>query len=410
MKSLRIPIHRLLHPKQLECYNNLARFNVIICGRRFGKTRLAAFKLFTSALQIEGVYFWVSPTREVGNSAWRLVKRLVLSTFGEGIAIINETMRSITLPNGSIIEFKSADNPDGLRSEGLRGVVLDETAQIKQEAWTESLRPALSDYKGWAIFIGTPKGRNWLYKLYKSAEKDGIQWKAFTYTTYDNPFVDPKEIDDAKRDLSEKSFRQEYLAEFVSDNGTIFKREWFENRQESPEIIARWFSWDTAASINDTAAFTAGIVGELTADYRLYIREVFRDRLEFPQLEQAITALARNYQKDGLTRGIIIENKSSGISALQSLRQTCEPEISDLLIGFNPKGSKLDRANGAAKWAEKDSIILPPYGANTQWLFNFEDELLSYPDVPYLDQTDALAQLCDYVSNYLQEGLIARSG
>lgn len=404
MKKIRIQIHKLLHKKQIEAFNSLARFNVIVAGRRFGKTRLAAFKIVISAIQKEGVYYWVSPTREVGNSAWRLVKRMVKATFGEGIAGINETVRTISIPNGSIIEFKSADNPDSLRGDGLSGCVLDECAQIKETAWSESIRPALSDKRGWSIFIGTPKGRNFFWKLYVRAQKEQSEdWKAFTFTTYDNPLVDPKEIDDAKKDLADKAFRQEYLAEFISDEGATFKKVWFNNRKEQPEYIARFISWDTAAAVSDTAAYTCGIVGELMPDYRLFIREVYRERLEFPDLEYKIKQMAYKYSDE--LRGIVIENKSSGISVIQSLCQTLEPELANLIVPFNPKGSKQDRANEASKWCEKGCIVLPVYSDEYKWLFNFEDEILTFPNSEYRDQTDAFSQLLDYVSNYLREGL-----
>lgn len=403
MKKIRINLQQLLHKKQEEAYKALSRFNVIVAGRRFGKTRLGAFKIFISSIQREGVYWWVSPTTNVGNSAWRVVRKLCISTFGVGIVKINETTRTINLPNGSIIEFKSADNPDSLRGEGLRGVVLDECAQIKEGVWSESLRASLSDKKGWAIFIGTPKGQNWFWKIFKKAEKGEFGWKAFTFTTYDNPLVDPHEIDEARKDLSERVFNQEYMAEFLSDTGLVFKREWFKERLDEPEYIARFFSWDTASSIGDASAYTCGIVGELMPDYRLFIREVFREKLEFPQLQYRIEEVHNKYSSE--TRGIIIENKSSGISVIQSLRQTLNPEIANLLVAFNPKGSKEERASQASKWCEKGCIVLPIYSDKYKWLYNFEDELLTFPNSEFKDQTDAFSQLLDYVSNYLQQGL-----
>lgn len=188
--------------------------------------------------------------------------------------------------------------------------------------------------------------------------------------------------------------------------GAIFKRDWFKARVPSMPCVGRFFSWDTAASIEDTAAYTCGIVGELTPDYRLFIRNVWRDRIEFPQLQYAIEAQAHRFGAKML-KDIIIENKSSGIQAIQSLRQTSK--LAEHIVPFTPKGDKIARAYEAAKWCEKGMIILPEPGDQVAWLNDFEDELFTFPNSPFKDQVDALSQLCDYLSFYLAEGLEARN-
>jgi predicted phage terminase large subunit-like protein len=187
--------------------------------------------------------------------------------------------------------------------------------------------------------------------------------------------------------------------------GAIFKREWFAARRDSMACVGRYFSWDTANSIEDTAAYTCGIVGELTPDYRLFIRSVYRDRMEFPQLQYAIDAQVKRFggkmQKD-----IIIENKASGIQAIQSLKQTSA--YAGQVVPFNPKGDKIARAYEAAKWCEKGMVVLPAPNDQTAWLNDFEDELFNFPNTQYKDQVDAFSQLCDYLSFYLAEGLEAK--
>lgn len=399
---IKLEVAKLLHPKQMDVYQNRTRFTVIVAGRRFGKTILSSVILVVSAIKEKGVYWWVSPTKDVGRPAWRMVKNFVKKIYGETVRV-NETLKFIELPNGSVIEFKSADNPDSLRGEGLSGLVMDECAQVKEEAWTESLRPALSDKLGWAIFIGTPKKRNWFFHLFKNAEKLE-NWSRYTFTTYDNPYIPASEIDEAKRVMSEREFRQEYLAEFVSDEGFIFRKEWFANRfiPQRQDILETYISWDTAASVSGTAAYSCGVVGHITKDYRLHIAEVYRERLEFPQLQYRIESLAKKYLHT--LRSIIIEQKSSGISVIQSLQQTTSEEISGLIYGWNPKGSKEARGYEAAKWCEKGMVILPPYEGNS-WLIEYEEELLSFPDSEFADQTDATTQLITCLSNYLERGL-----
>ena len=187
--------------------------------------------------------------------------------------------------------------------------------------------------------------------------------------------------------------------------GAIFKREWFTIRKESMPCVARYFSWDTAASIEDTAAYTCGICGELTPDYHLFIRNVWRDRIEFPQLQYAVEGQVKKFGGNML-RDIIIENKSSGIQAIQSMKQTSK--LAENVVPFNPKGDKIARAYEAAKWCEKGMVIFPPPSSEFEFMFDFEDEVFLFPNSKYKDQVDALSQLCDYLSFYLAEGLAAQ--
>jgi hypothetical protein len=119
---------------------------------------------------------------------------------------------------------RSADNPDSLRGEGLDFVALDECAFTKEEAWSEALRPALSDRQGKALFISTPKGRNWFWRLWtlgNSGDDDG--WQSWRFPTGDNPYIPPEEIESARASLPDRVFRQEYLAEFIEDAGSVFR-------------------------------------------------------------------------------------------------------------------------------------------------------------------------------------------
>lgn len=404
--QIKINPKKLLHSNQLYIHDNLKRFNVIVCGRRFGKTRLAAFEIITSALESPGVYWWVSPTFSIGTPAWRLVKKTLLILFGNSVKILEST-RIIELPNQSIIEFKSADNPDSLRGEGLSGLVIDECAQIKEEAWTLSLRPALSDKEGWVIFIGTPKGRNWFFHLYFFADRIE-NWAKFTYSSYDNPYIKKEEIDSARLTTPDIEFRQEYLAEFIHEEGAIFRREWFDKRELVTDFIARFISWDTAASVSDSAAYSSCTVGELTPDYKLFIREVYRGRLEFPQLQDKIEEIAKKYKFN--LKQIVVESKSSGISVIQSLKQSSEPWISNILVPFNPTVDKPSRAYNASLWCENNSVILPPPSKEFPWLYEFEEELFSFPQSEYLDQVDSFNQLIIFLSNYLSIGYRTRYG
>ncbi len=140
----------------------------------------------------------------------------------------NESELWVEVGNNSRIELKGADNEDSLRGSGLDGMVIDEVASINhfKVLWEEVLRPALTDKKGWCMFIGTPKGYNHFYELWMKGQpgpqydNDWISWQ---FTSYDNPYLDPKEIDKAKKELTVDAFAQEYLAEFKKHTGLIYK-------------------------------------------------------------------------------------------------------------------------------------------------------------------------------------------
>ncbi len=166
------------------------------------------------------VYFWVGPNYpEITISrAWPTLKALVSQIPGSEI---RESDRMVIFPNKSEIWIKSADNPDSLRGGKLSGVVLDEVAQIKEETWTQVLRPALMDLEGWALFIGTPRGKNWVYHLYEKADKLA-HWARFKSSTYDNPYISVAEINAMREEMSELEFQQEVMADFGSSSYLVF--------------------------------------------------------------------------------------------------------------------------------------------------------------------------------------------
>ena len=145
---------------------------------------------------------------------------------------------NIWLVNGSEISLKGADNEQSLRGVGLNFIVLDEFADISQKAWTEVLRPTLSDTGGSALFCGTHKGiGNWAYDLYQQSNIDPNNWQSFQYTTLDGGQVPAKEIEQAKNDLDERTFRQEYEASFETYSGQVYYNYGAHNIQhESPQI------------------------------------------------------------------------------------------------------------------------------------------------------------------------------
>jgi len=197
------------------------RFRVVVAGRRFGKTHLAIRELCYHARQPDRDVWYVAPSYKMAKQiVWKKLKQKLQSL--NWIEKHNETELTIRLVNGSTVSLKGADNYDSLRGVGLDFIVLDEFADIDPDAWYETLRPTLSDKQGRALFIGTPKGiGNWSYELYQTALVNE-DWQSFQYTTIDGGRVKPEEIESARRDLDERTFRQEYLATFETYAGRIY--------------------------------------------------------------------------------------------------------------------------------------------------------------------------------------------
>jgi len=211
-----------LHPGQREVAQSPGRFKVLAAGRRWGKTRLASALSVAKALEGK-VVWWVAPSFPLASIGWRELKALARQIPGSEVKTAERLILVPTRPLGWV-QIKSADNPDSLRGEGLDLLIFDECAVALREAWYEALRPALADKKGEALFISTPKGKNWFYELYlRGKDESQEEYRSFRYRTIDNPFIDPKEVLEAERSLPQDVFKQEFEAEFLEDAAGVFR-------------------------------------------------------------------------------------------------------------------------------------------------------------------------------------------
>lgn len=236
-----------LHPKQLEVFKSDKRFKVVAAGRRFGKTRLVAWNLLIWGLQNtnkEEWVFYVAPTfQQAKDVIWTTLKELGR----EVISAAHENTGVLTLVNGCKIGLKGSDRPDTLRGVGLAACAIDEYADMKPFVFEQILRPALARSKGPTIFIGTPKGRNHFYDIYNYAvEGKDDEWEAFHYTSYDNPFLDPTEIENARKTMSSFAFRQEFMASFEAAASEIFREEWIKYSRKEPKDGEYYIAVDLA--------------------------------------------------------------------------------------------------------------------------------------------------------------------
>ena len=211
---------RLTKPQD-DIFFSDSRFRAVVAGRRFGKTFLSTHELLRAALGGKNRNCWyVAPTYKAAKEiAWDMLNDALPAGY---ITKKNESALSLLLRNGSTISLKGAEKPDNLRGRALDFVVLDEFADMRPEAWFEVLRPSLSDRKGSAVFIGTPKGRNHFYDVWTKGVDGEDGWQSFQYTTIQGGNVDAEEIEAAKADLDERTFQQEYEAKFVNYSGIIY--------------------------------------------------------------------------------------------------------------------------------------------------------------------------------------------
>jgi len=215
----------LLHPKQANVLKDKHRFRVLNWGRRAGKTSLAIEEIKSRALASTQVIAYTAPTyQQARDIAWEELKKQVTPIIHK----VNESRLEVGVKNlkGEIstIKLRGWESIESLRGQAFDFLVPDEVAMCRNfwVGWNEVLRATLTDRRGDAMFISTPKGYNHFYDLYMMFEKDD-DWASFHATSYDNPHIPRDEIDKAKKELPEDVFAQEYMADFRKTEGLVYK-------------------------------------------------------------------------------------------------------------------------------------------------------------------------------------------
>ena len=388
-----------LLPWQREVFTDKTRFKVVAAGRRCGKSRLAATALIIEALQCPSgsAVLYVAPTQ---GQARQIIWDVLMEIGREVIAGSHVNNMDITMINGAKIYVRGADRPDTLRGVSLTYAVLDEVADIKPEAWEQVIRASLSDKKGRAIFIGTPKGRNWFYDLFKQGQKeDNTDWKSWHFTTKDNPLIDPNEIESAKKTLSTFAFKQEYLASFDNAGSDTFKDEWIKYGIE-PEHGSYFIAIDLAgfeevakqaANLKKRLDETAICVVKVTEDGKWFVKEIDHGRWDIRETAAKILMKMRDYRpiSVGIERG--------------ALKNAVLPYLSDLMRKNNVYSHIVDLTHGNRKKTDRIIWSLQGRFEHGRIILNkekdwdvFIDQLLMFPaqgvhdDLPdslaYIDQ------------------------
>ncbi len=208
-----------------------ARFHVIVCGRRFGKTWASAMEATYVASQPDKRIWVVGMSYRKARLIFREIWQRMVIGHGDDIDKASEKDMYIRFKWGTTVEGMSADNADSLVGEGLDLLVIDEVAKMNKKIWDMYLSPTVAGRKGKVIFITTPEGRNWIYDLYKLGQKDE-EWANYSSPSWVNQHEFPLGLEDPaiverKRNMSKELFGQEFGAEFSIFEGKVwdFNRE-----------------------------------------------------------------------------------------------------------------------------------------------------------------------------------------
>jgi predicted phage terminase large subunit-like protein len=367
-----------LHRAQEDIANHPARFRVVACGRRFGKTHMAVLLALYEMLR-GGAVMWIAPSYDKTMIGWRLFEELGRQI---PLMVFRRSERRIVYPNGGWIAVYSADSEGGVRGEGASLVVVDEAAHIREleRLWEQELRPALTDRMGRALFISTPRGMNYFYKLFRMADYD-TEWQSWQLPSSANPFLAQEEIESARRSLPALVFRQEYLAEFVQLAGTMFRREWFDIVDHNPPLVSVVRYWDLAATQKTTGDYSVGVKIGLDSNGTAYVIDMVRGRMEWPEL---IRVIAKTALADGPEVPQYIETAGVQKGLLDLL--LAEPTLAGIPIrGVNPSGDKIMRANAWLARAEQGKVKLVRGTWTQAWL----DEVSAFPEAEHDDIVDA---------------------
>lgn len=373
-----------LHSAQFEIVKHPARYKVVAAGRRFGKGVLVIGEMFKRAIQGAKCRF-ISPSYSSDSyqSAWNMAVNLARQIPGVDIHLQRKEFSFYQL-GGKWVQFRTAEEPDGLRGEGIHFAAFDEAAHVKglEDMWQQCVRPSLIDTKGSAMFISTPKGFNYFNTLYNHA-RDGIpDWHSFHYSTGDNPNIDAAEIVALRKSLPELIARQEIDAEFVQLAGAVFKRQNIHVIEHAPAGLQWTRGWDLAFTEKTTSDYTAGAKIAMAGDGTIIIGDMVHGRMEWPDAVRCIASTAIQ-DGPGVVQGV--EVVGAQVGALQTLLR--EPALAP--YAFRPievHKDKLTRALPLVARSEQGKLAI----VRGSWNDRFIDELCAFPEGAHDDMVDAV--------------------
>lgn len=262
-----------------------------------------------------------------------------------------------------------------LHQDDLVGHIL----QKQKDLWETVILPLEKEGKRYTSSLGLDDPR----------EEGEILWK---------DRFSPSEVGLLKNSMQAISAAGQLQQRPYLEEGNIYKQEWFSTAHD-PQYVRRFLSWDTATTANRNSAYSACVIGDVLPSGKLYIRHVYREKLEFPMLLKKIIEICEQFYNPNKGFDVVIEEKSSGLQLIQTLRENSI--WGEFITPFQPKGDKVSRAHWATYLCEKGQILFPD--SNPNWLQDFKDELFSFPASNYKDQVDAFNQLVFFTKNFICE-------
>lgn len=287
------------HINQQRILDSKSRFRVVMCGRRFGKSELAQIEITMAALEGKQVAY-ITPTYQLAKTFFsKLIKAVPFEH--------NKSDLVITFPNDGRVEFFTGERLDNLRGRKFHLAVIDEASFIPnlEEGWLNAVRPTLTDYIGGSLFLSTPRGRNYFYSLFMKGGEN--EWESFKFSTYDNPYIDKGEIDEARNQLPSAVFNQEYLADPMDNAANPFGSEHIQ-RCIKPLSTKQtmYYGIDLAKSVDWSVIIGLDISGDVT--------EFHRFQKDWKQTRDIILQIDRN-------KPVLIDSTGVGDAITEDLQR-----------------------------------------------------------------------------------------
>lgn len=358
------------HPAQAQIIREAARFNALVCGRRFGKTELLLNRLIRPMLAGRPAA-WFAPNEKYFDEVWREANRVL----GPVTTRSDSQKKRLEIVTGGVLDFWTLHNTDDPgRGRKYAAIAVDEAAIVPphrlEKQWQEAIRPTLTDYRGDAWFGSTPKGAGFFQELYELGQKGEDGWRSWQMPTTANPHIDPEEVEAARRSLPSAVFRQEYLAEFVTDFGAHFKTPTYYEPSELPRDGFREATGADFAYTSKAGDWTVFITGRL-ANEIIYVTGLYRAQAEATVWAQQLKLVPAPFA--------FIGGQESGIAAF--LRKDYGVQLRTERAATD----KLARAQPVIAAWNRGEVRLPRGAAITT---EVEAEVLAFTGDSRVDDTD----------------------
>lgn len=383
-----------------------ARYKVIAKGRRFGLTK--GFSNYVIEQMLNGVspVLWVDT---IYGNIERYVERYfipVLKKLPRKYWKYRSNRTELKIGN-SICDFRSADNPENIEGFGYALIVINEAGIVlkNRALWNETILPMILDYRAKVLIGGTPKGKvvkrskekHLFYELFSrsqtSEDRSQNEWESFNFSSYDNPLIDPNDIDELVKQISPALRDQEIYGKFIDkESSGIIKRDWWRYYDDEATITRqRVFkivqSWDTAFKKNQENDYSVCTTW-LVAENGYYLLDLWKGRVEFPELKRKVVELHKLHSANE----ILIEDKASGQSLIQELQRDTALPIKPIKVVED----KIARVHSVTPLIEAGKVLLPQ---NRFWLSDFIDECEEFPNGEFDDVVDSVSQFLNNVKS-----------